>query len=530
MVMRGKPDIIEYGRHDHSYLWLSGRQYLDMAPTALRAMLGLPRPAHVSPDTDESDDEWTGRDLARLWLVAMTRLAEWWVPLRAGPWPRTVPAAAAAFLSSRVERKTLCTHKCPTAARLERDACHGGRASVWYYGHVCPRGRGDRTRDLPFPKSPYPPLRGPAVRLDVRSMYPSILRDGEFPVSKLFIRENIDVEELRVLLTHYSCVARVTVSAPHAWYPHRSSGRVLFPTGEFTTTLASPELLRAVSDGSVRFVHEVATYVRGRPYLRAASELIDMRDAAPGGRDGPFGTFVKLLANSMTGRLAMRGGQWVPRKDVYPREQWGEWLDGNTTDKTVTRFRARAGLVWELVRDPSGPGTLTAGYAHVTSYGRLMMRGIIERLPPRTVLQMDTDGLWVLRDRAGEALAGLIGGSALAGSLSVKESVKCLRFWTAKHYNADGRWVSAGLHDPSFSYRSASFSDSYQTNPVHTCPTVAPTTVTTHERSGHLDLMPADCIVGPDGWATPFRLPAVVGQKPDLPFDQGGGGGLFGDC
>lgn len=529
LICRGKPDIIEYSRSGASWLWVSGCQYLDLTPDELAAAIGYVRDQQPDPGAGEGIGAWTNRELSRLWLAAMMKLADWWAPLNAGPFPKSVPAAAAAFMRSRTPKKGLCTHTCKLTGALERLACHGGRASVWDYRHYCPLASGNTADELPYPPSPYGAGRGPLYHLDYSSMYPHILADHEFPTKRMSFEENVSIDDLQQMCSHFCVVAHVTIDTPTAEYPHRHHDRVCYPTGSYTTTLATPEVVSALSEGHVRAVHAVAVYAMGRPYVRAADELIAMREECKRSGNQGWELFTKLLSNSLTGRLAMRNGQWVPRPDVAAERRWGEWLIAMPHGVAPERYRGMAGLVWQMVRDDSGPGTLTAGYAHITSYGRVMMRKLREACPPRSVVQQDTDGVWVTGAGRAALLATAPTNAVSTSTLVEKRTARFARFWGPKHYHIDGDWVAAGLHCPEFAYQISKFTDTTSRNGCHTSPDSPPRTITEVTRVGSLELEAVDCTIGPDGYATPLVFPFVPGQHHGLGGGGGGGGGLWPD-
>lgn len=228
---------------------------------------------------------------------------------------------------------------------------------------------------------------------------------------------------------------------------------------------------------------------------------------------------MKLLSNSLTGKLAQRSAQWLPRPKIHGEHQWGEWLQVKDGDDAPTRFRALAGMVWELSREAGGTGLLTACYAHITAAGRDHMRLLRAACPPRSVYSQDTDGLWVTR-AATEALAiGRTTAPTGAGALRLVESSTCTRFHSPKHYYAAGRWVLAGLHNPTPVAADLSCSDHWTDNPIRRSCDAPPSLVDHHARTITLSTIPHDGVIGEDGWATPLELPLRL--KPPTPTADG---------
>lgn len=514
LVLRGTPDIVEYRYRGHSYQWTSTSNYYRQPEEDVAAAVGH-RWLTEGTSPSSSAPPWRPPgERAVLWVRAMQQLADWWAPLRAGRWPVSIPSAAYAYMKSRLTKRAICTHTDERMMPLERAACHGGRMSCWYYGDVRP----DVGTSWPHPelpgRSPYGELPGPAHHWDVSSMYPALMRDGTFPVKRSHYTDRISVQELGELLHVYDAVARVDLLTAVPEYPHRYQGRIVYPVGRYVTVLAGDELRQAVAEGSVHGVIEAGFYWRGRPFERAAAELLEMRAAAK--RDGrpAWEMLIKLLSNSLTGKLAQRRGSWTAAPGEVPLTNWGEWSVRTHGQTTGERYRARAGLVERWAHDDRCTGTVTAAYACLTASGRLQMRRIRESLPPRTVLTQTTDGLRVLPAGHSVLLRTYSDTSPVPGRLRSVGSAATARYLDATHHVEDGVWTLAGFSAAPPSGGSLAVTDSQTTNPVrHSCdspPNVIweryrQSTLTEHIREGG---------IGPDGWLVPFRLPGRGPRQP----------------
>ncbi len=507
LVLRGKPDIVEYTFCEKSYLWLSGHQFLSMTDDDLADTVGFRRSGTSRYGWQPARATWTDHERAALWHRAAKTLGHWWGSLEAGGFGRTVGSMALNFLRSRTAPKTVATHTDERAIRLERLACHGGRASTWFYGTCQVASQPDappETAALPARRWVLPER---LYHVDVRSMYPFLLSSIDTPCKLVTFRTDLTPADLVGILKGMEAIAYVTLRTDSAEYPHRRGAFVVYPTGRFRTVLCGPELRTALHAGEVERVHQVALYTRGKPFADAASELLAMRRSAACTGNSGWEAFVKLLSNSLTGKLAQRGATWLPRPRVCPEREWGEWLHSRPGQDRPTRYRALAGMVWECVRDNPGTGLLTAIYAHITSAGRAHMRALRSTLPTRSVYSQDTDGMWVDASAvAALRTAGLLGEDR-PGTLRVLEHSDLTRFHSPKHYYAAGRWVLSGLHHPQQSSDGLAFHDSWNENPITGGCDAPPVGINHHVRSVTLDCVPHDGTVGDDGWLIPLELP-----------------------
>jgi hypothetical protein len=504
-VVRGTPDIIRYHHQGICWQWVSGRQYLPDGP----GELGAPDPAGGEMYRDCGKrgpmlPDWSGRE-AMAWSRAFRRMCLWWADHARAPFGATVGQCGVSILRTHAPRKVLSSHTDPAAAQLERSASFGGRASVWYVGAVGAGITVSGPRDMESGERRDWRVRGPVTQVDVRSMYPALLRDKLFPVKLHSVRDGVSVEECVDLSREWGVIAHVTVLARHPEYPMRRGPRVYFPTGQVHTTLTGPELLRAAASDRIEKVHRLALYRLASPFAGACSALLALREAAK--REGSTAgeQWAKLLANSLGGKLAQRTGQWVRTPDRDERGRWGVGHTINAQTNELTRYRYIAGMCWRFDEDKAAAGPYAAAFAYLTAYGRETMRTLRELCPPRSVVAQDTDGMWVLP--AGLAAlnrAGSVFGPT-AGALRVVCSAEDARWIGPRHYYAGGRWTLAGFHAPRIDNRTLEVWDTARSSLWGGTLDSAPCELHESHRRGVLRADVPQGNVGEDGWVEPYR-------------------------
>lgn len=494
--------ILDYARYGLRWVWLSARQYFDAPEEDLAESFQWEWPDTGVERAQVGHTYRTGRERAGLWMRAFQELTVWWRTHSNAPWALTASGLSKGILRTHIAPKTLTTHTDEWCYRLEREACYGGRATTWFFGDLGQPHLHTTDRTPAPPRSSYAPIAGPLHQVDVRSMYPWLLRERDFPISKTSYREDRDAGEPQAFASCTGVIARVTIETDVPEYPCRVGTRIMYPVGRFTTTLTGPELLMLKGEGRVVKCHAMSQYHMGRPFREAAGALIAMREGARERGRPAWELFAKLLGNGLGGKLAQRKGQWVDRPKHVAIERFGEWYEFDRAKGRSRRFRAIAGLCSEYVPDATGAGPYTAAFAYLAAYGRLHMRAIREGLPERSVVSQDTDGLWLTREGR-EACEVATGACAdVAGALREVACVPAARFLGPRHYWIPGEWVLAGFSSPTIDPKGWMVSDTARHTPLSGPAGSAPRGVCVSARTSILQIESPGLKIGRDGWGT----------------------------
>lgn len=499
-------DIVAYRERGVRYRWVSARNYGWDDGTIGR-----------SGDSDTSTGERqqgqacassavSGGSQAIALASRLRDLGIWYGRIAQAPLGTTCGQLAWGVLRSRAPARTLCTHSDADCHRLERASAHGGRASIWYIGHVGGRQGGDSRVHGGGTGLARAHISGPIYHVDVRSMYPWILRDRSYPVKLCGYSNGGRPADIIELAAGLGVIARVRIESERAEFPQRYERGVRYPVGRFTTYLTGPELIELSKCGEIIKVYEYALYKLARPFTESMDALLSDRESCRERGDAAGEQFAKLVANSLAGKLAQRQGRW--KRDAH-LDETGKWGDSHVLNRrtgTVTRIRHLCGLAWRWVDDESGSGPHTAAFAYLTSYGRLHMAAIRAAMPPLSVVSQDTDGLWCTEEGYHSLISAGILGHGGVGQLRTVGSARTAIFLGARHYCTDGQWTLAGYCDPVVDQNTGRVLHSQHT-PLFQAGCVGPpgkVFVATHD-----SLLPADLedgIVGEDGWVRPRRL------------------------
>jgi hypothetical protein len=498
--------LLDYALQERSVIWLGTGNYFGTDEEQIARDNCFEWPDTGFADTANGRTARTARERALLWVRVFARLSDWWRTVARAPFGVTAAALGQGVLRSHVKAKEVCSHNHTGALGLERHASFGGSARVWFFGDVGAPSA-DATPNNPAPRpSAYPSIPGPVECWDVRSMYPWIMSQHELPTSLYSYREDLTKSDLDDAVRNWGVVARVTIETDRAEYPARSGGYVLWPVGKFTTTLTGPELLALKRDGRVVRVHAVARYRMGRAFGRAAQVLLDERLRAREIGNATDELFAKAAANGMGGKLAQKKGQWIPAPRATAPVRWGEWVEVGERSRAGTRYRTLAGITWKYEQKAEPYGPHVAAFAYLTALGRLHLRAIRESLPERSVVQCDTDGLWVLPNAFAAVRARSDAGGDAPGRLRLVTRAENARFLGPRHYYAGGEWTLAGFTRPIIAPDGITVHDVYRIGAISDGRGGAGREELTKERQSVLKVECRGLKVGSDGWAAPRSL------------------------
>lgn len=251
------------------------------------------RPKMTMPSQDESDEVWerycmNDVDVTADGVDALIRFVR---DNNLGPWQPTVAGLAFSAYKCRYLYPKVLVHDYEPVLQDERSAYYGGVVDTPRIGTV---------------------IKGPIYEMDVASMYPyCCLLD--MPYQYVGTRRNPGRNQLYAYLDQYMCVAKVHLRTTTNTYPCRVAGRTYYPTGEYTTTLADPELRESVTNGDVESVDVVHLYNAAAIFHDYMTAFGDMKVKYDREGNDAFRTLCKYYMNSLYGKT----GQMTPH--------WAEW-------------------------------------------------------------------------------------------------------------------------------------------------------------------------------------------------------------
>jgi len=378
----------------------------------------LHRPAYDAPD-----EEWwpyCQRDvevMVKLWQ-------EWFAFLDAenlGTFRTTIGSQAFAGFRHAYMHNRIEIHDNEAAIALERDSYRGGRSEAFWVG---------RREDGPF------------YKLDVNSMYPTVMYENHYPSHLLTVGDRLSLKSARTLLDGWGMIARVSLDVDVPVFPVQVKGKNVYPVGQFSTVLCTPEIRVALDNGWIKEIGEFATYRMRRVFYWYVDHFYKLKVQYDQSGDTLHRSLVKLLLNSLYGKFGQMGYEDRIIGTCDPDDIQVEYGMRFPSRQRFTIYHA-GGSVIESARTGEGFNSFVAVASHVTAYARLYLWGLIEQAGRDHVFYSDTDSLIV--DRQGyDNLAGYLDPERL-GYLKIEETANTLEIRAPKDYTLGTHTVRKGV-------------------------------------------------------------------------------------
>jgi len=326
------------------------------------------------PDTDD-DQGWLDRCHRSVGIlsVALIQYLTWLKTGAAGNWQMTGSSQSWAHWRHNYYTEKVLVHHDTEATAAERRALHTGRAEAWKWG-----------RDP----------NAPVYEYDWQNAYPRVARDISVPTQYLGTTTRVSARSLPRLWNRHAILADVTVRTEQPIVPVRTEQGILWPVGEFDTTLWDPELRLLIDAGADVRVHRAWMYAKG-PALQKWAEWTLNGIHSTQVRDLRWLPVVlKHWSRSLIGRFAMRYQSWehvatLPGDGIAI----GTYVDKDTGETTDTMQLGRdLYLLGEFQEAPNACPQIT-GY--IMSESRAKLWRVIQHVGTENVYYMDTDSLIV---------------------------------------------------------------------------------------------------------------------------------------
>jgi hypothetical protein len=445
LVVEDPPTLMRLRSDRGPIVIVDSLNYLRMSLAEIGKSVGLEKLPMPSPSAPWLEwDHYCERDTVILERV-MCGLMHKWEEWDCGPWQLTGPQLAHMAWRKTVDPKTVVIDHGEEHTALARHAYYGGECRAFWRGTVPAEVSPDSSPTERWEALEWAGPRGPVYVLDVRSMYPSIMRNRHFPAAFVRMIRNPSPPALESIALTSPVIGECVIESEELPYPVRHEGKTVYAVGRFRTVLAHDELVGAIRRGHVRQLGRVAVY-RGAPIFR---EFVDQwwrrRCEAINSGDNVGDTFCKLILNGSQGKFGQRAAEWIDCPSIQPSEPWGVYRTIHAQTGAETHYRVIAGHTQVKQERGEGRGSFPAIPACITAAGRELMRRYRALCPAGSILYQDTDSLFVTT--AGlDALhaCGAVGTGEL-GSLRLVSSHKRACIYGGKDYTLDDEVTVAGL-------------------------------------------------------------------------------------
>lgn len=333
----------------------------------------IPLPSNV-----DSMDRWLARCARDVQILRDSIVAylNWLDREDLGPWQLTGTGQSFAAFRHRFLTHKMLVHWDDDVRRMERRAMWAGRCEAYWHGTA------HHTQ---------------AHEWDLSAAYPRIALHDNVPTQLLtpHARESelwaaLEREDRDVLAT-------VEITTKDPLVPAEHDGRILWPVGQFGTTLWGPEIRLARDHGAEITIIDGHVY-HAEPALQAwAQWVLSIVDSG----DPEVTAWQRLLAQhwsrALIGRLAMQHTEWEELADMPTYGiQWWNQVDTDTGETSELVHIGQS--LWQSTGMTDWASSIPAITGWITSRCREIMTRLWLATPDRSVLYMDTDSLIMRAD------------------------------------------------------------------------------------------------------------------------------------
>lgn len=325
------------------------------------------------PSDPDDDAGWLARCRRDVEILQTAMLAylKWIEDADMGNWRLTGAAQSWATFRHKFLTHKMVVHDDEEALRAERRAMWAGRCEAYWHGEI----RSQTVHEWDFTQA-----------------YARIARDNPVPVRLLGPMPR-DYEWRRIVdSTKSALLAEVRVKTEVPVVPCESEGRILWPIGEFVTTLWDVEIKAALDSGAQVEVIRGWLY-HMEPALKAWGEWIIGQLEAP---EDECPTWQKLIlkhqSRALIGYMAMTHNTWEEFATLpESRVQRSTMID---LDKGTTCDMIQVGHdVWIDAGRVESPSSMPMVTGYVQAISRVQLWNILKALPREAALYVDTDSL-----------------------------------------------------------------------------------------------------------------------------------------
>ena len=360
-----------------------------------------------------------------------------------GAFKVTLASQALTGFRTRFMDESIWIHCNLGAINLERDAYYGGRTEAFRLGYI-----GEQ-------KYYY---------IDVNSMYPYVMTHRPMPFQLLKpsdkaynhpIEENVkdlyviadvtintDMNDYPLRLTNKDTEYNKLKNPHNLEYPDSTSKRLIFPTGQFRTTLHLAELQQAVKHGHIVEVHRKALYTTNNPFDDYVKHFYDAKNKYGLEGNKTWRTIAKLFLNSLYGKF----GQLQPHRQNQ----------GKQTEYAYTRIHIHDSikeihyqeLYWnyeKIIEYKQGETAFSnaAISGAITAYARMYLNDTRRLAGIENVYYMDTDSM-IVNQEGFDNISHLIDSEKI-GRWDIERTSRRLIIHGNKDYVLDGHTKHKGI-------------------------------------------------------------------------------------
>lgn len=325
------------------------------------------------PDNTSDRDkgfEWC-KAKAELTQTIMEQLVREIVQEKKGSLRMTASGTSHSIYRASYMKHKIVTNHDPAIVEFEKSSYVGGYTAV---------------NKLVVPGSP------DLYKVDVNSMYPSVMYDRKYPTQLVDFAENISVKQLERFLDGNSIIASVRLNARNPYYPFNDGFSNHYPLGEFDTTLSSASLIQALQNDEIIGVRKVAVYRQEPIFSEFIVDTYNKRMAAKSEGNTAIELLQKSISNTLYGKFGQLQTETV-RVGEAPLDEFSVMNAYDPEQNTSWLEMHAGGSILFIRRKNETRYTSFAIASHITDYARQKLFSLQEQAGRENVFYCDTDSL-----------------------------------------------------------------------------------------------------------------------------------------
>lgn len=381
---------------EKSYQFLDSLNIFRQSLASIGQELGMPK--MEMPEQREGMDKWLPycqrdvevlRSIIERWIQFLTKH-------KIGKMGPSLASQALIAYRTRFMTHPIHLHCNSHITALERDSYIGGLTDPKFIGEV---------KDTPI------------YEFDVNSLYPYIMKKHKFPNLMLGFERWPSQKRWKQMMEKHYVIAHVKLHTTTAVFPARIENKLMYPYGEYWTSLHKPELERANNLGLISSIGFMAWYTEADLFSEYMNYFYTLRQEYSGPEDATFNYMCKIIMNSLYGKFGQRQPNWekytpellddlerkgglmpgelsVLKEHIECHERHDMKFKHPYNDET---YGARRILGQEqlLVGEGESPWSFPAISGAVTSYAREYVRNIQQMVGRKNLFYTDTDSFFV---------------------------------------------------------------------------------------------------------------------------------------
>jgi len=304
---------------------------------------------------------------------------------------------------------------------LERSAYFGGRTECFEIGKI---------------------KGGPFITLDINSMYPYLMKTLPVPVKLVDFVRDVSVDYINERIDNWSMVADVIIDTDVPLYPIRKNNKLIFPIGQFRTSVCSHSLKQALKRGHLKEIKRAAMYTHAIIFDKYVDYFYSLRSEYKEAGLPILDRLCKIMLNSLYGKFGQKKTLINWREDFKPPDTWREETVDLVTGEKEIAYKMFNKVIRE-VGETDAKNSFCAISAHITDAARVMLWSIIESMEVNNVLYCDTDSIKI-RSSDFENVRYPIDNKAL-GCLKIEDTFEEFEILGPKTYITESKRVMKGI-------------------------------------------------------------------------------------